>query len=72
MVCILPLCHLAIVFIAASILLAFGFAAWCFNEYAAQHRRFELISGIVSTGVGVALIFYFKYVLKKLKNISYL
>jgi hypothetical protein len=23
-----------IVFIAASILLAFGFAAWCFNEYA--------------------------------------
>ena len=61
-----------IVFIAASILLAFGFAAWCFNEYIDQHRRFELISGIVSTGAGVALIFYFKYVLKKLKNISYL
>ena len=61
-----------ILFIAASILLAFGFAAWCFNEYVDQHRRFELISGIVSTGVGVALIFYFKYVLKKLKNISYL
>ena len=41
-------------------------------QYAAQHRRFELVSGIVSAGIGVALIFYGKYVLKKLKNISYL
>ena len=61
-----------IIFIIASILLAFGFAAWCFNEYSDHRRRFELISGIVSTGAGVGLIFYFKYVLKKLKNISYL
>ena len=61
-----------IIFIIASILLAFGFAAWCFNEYSAQHRRFELISGIVSVGVGVGLIFYFRYVVRKLKNISYL
>jgi hypothetical protein len=61
-----------IVFIAASILLSFFFAAWCFNEYAEQHRRFELVSGIVSVGVGVGLIFYFRYVLKKLKDISYL
>ena len=61
-----------IIFIIASIVLAFGFAAWCFNEYSARHRRVELISGIVSVGIGVGLIFYFRYVLKKLKHISYL
>lgn len=61
-----------IIFIAASILLAFGFAAWCFVQYADHHRRVELISGIVSIAVGVGLIFYGKYVLRKLKHISYL
>jgi hypothetical protein len=61
-----------IIFIAASILLSFGFAAWCFVEYAEAHRRVELISGIVSVIVGVGLIVYGRYVLRKLKHISYL
>ena len=61
-----------IFFVAASILLAFGFAAWCFVQYAEEHRRTELISGIASVAVGVGLIVYGRYVLRKLKHISYL
>lgn len=61
-----------IVFIAASILLAFGFAAWSFLHYTDTRRTAELIYGVVSTAVGVGLIWYGKYVLRKLKHISYL
>lgn len=61
-----------IVFIAASILLAFGFGAWCFVQYADSHRRTELIYGISSVVIGLGLIWYGKYVLRKLKHISYL
>jgi hypothetical protein len=61
-----------IVFIAASILLAFGFGAWCFVQYADTHRATELIYGISSIVVGLGLIWYGKYVLRKLKHISYL
>jgi hypothetical protein len=61
-----------IVFIAASILLAFGFAAWAFLQYADSRRATDLIYGISSTVVGVVLIGYGKYVLRKLRHISYL
>jgi hypothetical protein len=61
-----------VVFIAASILLAFGFAAWGFLQYADTRRTTELIYGIGSTVIGVVLIWYGKYVLRKLRHISYL
>jgi chromate transport protein ChrA len=61
-----------IVFIAASILLAFGFAAWAFVQYADSRRTVELVYGISSAVVGVVLIGYGKYVLRKLRHISYL
>jgi hypothetical protein len=61
-----------VVFIAASILLAFGFAAWCFMQYAETRRSPELIFGISSAAAGVGLIAYGKYVLRKLKDIPYL
>jgi hypothetical protein len=61
-----------VVFIAASILLAFGFAAWCFVQYADTRRATELIYGISSAAIGLVLIGYGKYVLRKLRHISYL
>jgi hypothetical protein len=61
-----------VVFIAASILLAFGFAAWALTTYSDQGGLINLIYGIASTLAGIGLVFYEAYVLKKLKNISYL
>ena len=61
-----------IVFIIASILLAFGFAAWSLMVYADGRRWIDLVFGAGSALVGLGLIFYGRYVLKKLKHISYL
>ena len=61
-----------IVFITASILLAFGFAAWSLMAYSELGGRSFLIYGVGSTICGVGLVAYEVYVLKKLKNISYL
>ena len=61
-----------IVFITASILLAFGFAAWSLVTYSEQGGRSFLIYAIGSALCGVGLVAYEVYVLKKLKNISYL
>jgi len=61
-----------IVFVTASILLSFGFGVWSLLDYKDQGKPAELLGGIVSLLVGVALIFYAKAILKKLKNISYL
>ena len=61
-----------IVFITASILLAFGFAAWSLVAYRDQGGLSYLAYGIGSTLCGAGLIAYEVYVLKKLKNISYL
>ena len=61
-----------IVFIIASILLAFGIAAWSLIRFADGGRTNDLIYGLASGVAGVALIAYGLYVLKKLKHISYL
>jgi len=61
-----------IVFIIASVLLAFGFAAWSFVTYADGRRGADLVYGIGSMLAGVGLIVYGRYVLRKLKHISYL
>ena len=63
---------LHIVFIVASIVLAFGFGAWSLNEYARDGGRGDLWFGIGSLVVGVLLIAYSKAMLRKLKDISYL
>lgn len=63
---------LHIVFIVASIILALGFGAWSLNEYSDGAARMNLWFGIGSLVVGVALIFYCRAVLRKLKDISYL
>lgn len=61
-----------IIFVTASVLLAFGFAAWAFVNYAETRRVADLATGIGSLISGVGLLVYGRYFLKKLKNISYL
>ena len=61
-----------VVFVAASILLAFGFGIWSLVSYRDESRTLDLVFGIGSLLAGVALIIYGGFVLKKLKNISYL
>ena len=62
-----------IVFIVASILLAFGFAAWSFLSYFRGGGPIaHLWFGIGSLVSGVILVCYSKYFLRKLKDISYL
>jgi uncharacterized membrane protein len=63
---------LHIVFIVASIVLAIGFGVWSLNEFKQEGVRSHLWFGIGSLVVGVALIFYCRAVLKKLKDVSYL
>ena len=61
-----------VVFVTASILLAFGFGAWSYFAYKDQGKTVDLIYAIGSALAGIALVVYFKFVLRKLKNISYL
>jgi hypothetical protein len=62
-----------LVFIIASILLAAGFATWAIMDYFSPGGRlYELLAGLGSIVVAIALIFYERYFLKKTKDISYL
>jgi len=61
-----------ILFICASILLSLGFAGWSLAAYINEGGSRNLVFAVVSLVVAVALIFYGKYVLRKLKNITYL
>lgn len=61
-----------VVFISASTLLAFGFGGWLLKAYAGTGQAAELIFGITSIAVGIGLIAYGRYFLKKLKHIGYL
>jgi len=61
-----------LIFIVASIALAFGFGAWLVSAFMKGEGVINLIFALVSFGAGVGLIFYERYFLKKTKNISYL
>jgi hypothetical protein len=61
-----------IVFIVAAILLSLGFGIWELKAWAQVRATSDLVFGIASVLVGLGLIVYAKYVLKKLKNVSYL
>ncbi len=61
-----------IVFVTASVLLAFGVSARAFVNYSELHRGIDLSAGIGSLVAGVGLLVYGRYFLRKLKNISYL
>ena len=61
-----------LVFIIASILLAFGFGIWLAVTFFKDGGVTNLIVALASFGAGIGLIFYERYFLKKTKNLSYL
>ncbi len=63
-----------ILFILASTLLCFGFAAWAYQAYLNEEASRDLNLGMaITSGVlGVALLVYGRYFLKKLRDVSYL
>jgi hypothetical protein len=61
-----------LIFITAASLLAFGFGAWMLRAYAAEGLTGDLIYGVSSLVVGLGLLIYEGYFIKKLKNVSYL
>lgn len=61
-----------VVFVLSSILLCFGFGAWAIHARVQGGNLLEFVLGLVSLAAGVALIVYFKAVMKKLRDISYL
>lgn len=61
-----------LVFIIASIALAFGFGVWLAKNFFSDGGVMNLIFALLSFGAGVGLIFYERYFLKKTKDLSYL
>jgi hypothetical protein len=62
-----------LIFVNALSALTFGCAIWKFVDYArADGTTGDLVFGLVSAGLGVAVIIYGRYFLKKLKKMSYL
>ena len=62
-----------LVFITAACALAFGCGVWGLKQYwSAEGRTGDLLFGLGSFAVGVALIAYERYFLKKNKDVKYL
>lgn len=59
-----------ILFISLSILLAWGFGGWCLWSYFKTSNGGRLGLGLLSLGVGIALICYEVWFIKKLKRMS--
>ena len=62
-----------LVFITAASMLCFGFGGWLLREYRSpEGATSDLVWAVLSLTVGVALLVYEGFFLKKLKNVSYL
>jgi hypothetical protein len=62
-----------LLFITASSALAFGCGVWGLRDFfSSEGRAWDLVFGLGSLAVGIGLIFYERYFLKKLKRVSYL
>jgi hypothetical protein len=62
-----------LIFITASSALAFGCGVWALKEFASPAgSTSDLVFGLVALALGVGLILYERYFLKKHKNVSYL
>jgi len=62
-----------LVFITASCALAFGCSVWALKDYFSPDGvTSDFFFGLVSFAIGVALIIYERYFLKKLKKVGYL
>jgi hypothetical protein len=58
-----------VVFVTASALLAFGFAAWCFGAVP-EPGGGRLAAGAASVLVGIGLVGYEAWFLKKMRGVS--
>jgi len=61
-----------LIFITAASLLAFWFGVWMWKAYAAEQVQTDLYYSIGSFIVGVSLLVYEGFFLKKLRKVSYL
>jgi len=62
-----------LIFITAASLMLFGFGGWLWRQYRGpEGSAWDLVWAITSCAVGVALLVYERFFLKKLKNVSYL
>jgi len=62
-----------LIFITASSAMSFGCGVWGLKNYwSVNGQVLDLLFGLGALLVGVALIVYERYFLKKLKNIDYL
>ncbi|KAB2650387.1 MAG: hypothetical protein DVB33_04765 [Verrucomicrobia bacterium] len=61
-----------LIFITAASLLSFGLGWWMLRAYADSGMKADQIYGVTSIGVGMALLLYEAFFIKKLKNVSYL
>jgi len=61
-----------IFFIALSILLLFGFAAWLVQSFFDSKDSLMLVAALLSFVAGISLIFHAIRFLRKLKHVRYL
>jgi len=61
-----------VIFITASALLAFGVGAWMLRAHADGGTTSDLAYGIGSLVVGLGLVVYETFFIRKLKKVSYL
>jgi hypothetical protein len=57
-----------VVFIAASVLLAFFFAAWCLGPRAGEGAAWR-VAGVVSAAIGLGLVAYEAWFLRKTREL---
>lgn len=61
-----------LIFVTVLTTLCFGTGAWKFRLYREAQLSSDLVWSVAAAGLGVLVIFYGVYFLKKLKNFSYL
>jgi uncharacterized membrane protein len=61
-----------LIFVTAAVILAFGFGGWLMRASKTDSSVTEEVCGIVSVAVGVGLVIYEVYFLKKTKDVGFL
>ena len=61
-----------ILFVVVSTMLAVGFGIWAIGHYRIHHDTMSLVAGLISLMAAVVLVWYGRWFLRKLKDVSYL